>query len=157
MHGANSDIDWLQRDLGVYIVNLFDTCQASRVLNFPRNSLAHLLLHYCKFEADKQYQLADWRIRSVDWHLAPTSQPIGTCSPVAEGKRKKIEKDKDCNLGFRNKNMHNHFQIQFERKLLKIFGPDMAHFLQNIWRIIVGIGFIQKFSPVTHKFEKLQK
>ncbi len=57
------DIEWLQRDFGVYIVNLFDTGQASRVLNFARYSLAHLLAHYCHIEADKQYQLADWRIR----------------------------------------------------------------------------------------------
>lgn len=24
-HGANMDIKWLQRDFGVYVVNLFDT------------------------------------------------------------------------------------------------------------------------------------
>ena len=63
MHGADSDIDWLQRDLGVYIVNMFDTGQASRVMNMSRFSLAHLLQHYCDVTADKQYQLADWRIR----------------------------------------------------------------------------------------------
>jgi len=31
-HGADSDVIWLQRDFGVYIVNLFDTGQAARVL-----------------------------------------------------------------------------------------------------------------------------
>lgn len=30
LHGANSDIPWLQRDFGLYIVNLFDTGQASK-------------------------------------------------------------------------------------------------------------------------------
>ena len=25
LHGADSDILWLQRDLGVYVVNMFDT------------------------------------------------------------------------------------------------------------------------------------
>ena len=25
MHGAESDILWLQRDFGIYVVNLFDT------------------------------------------------------------------------------------------------------------------------------------
>jgi exosome complex exonuclease RRP6 len=32
LHGSDSDIVWLQRDFGIYIVNLFDTGQASRVL-----------------------------------------------------------------------------------------------------------------------------
>ena len=64
-HGADMDIQWLQRDIGVYVVNMFDTSQASRVLNLSRFSLAHLLQVYCGIQADKQYQLADWRIRSV--------------------------------------------------------------------------------------------
>jgi exosome complex exonuclease RRP6 len=31
-HGAESDIIWLQRDFGVYIVNMFDTYHASKIL-----------------------------------------------------------------------------------------------------------------------------
>ena len=31
-HGADSDVKWLQRDFGLYIVNLFDSGQASRIL-----------------------------------------------------------------------------------------------------------------------------
>lgn len=62
-HGADSDIEWLQRDFGVYVVNLFDTHQASRVLNLARHSLDHLLKHFCNVGSDKRYQLADWRIR----------------------------------------------------------------------------------------------
>jgi hypothetical protein len=27
-HGADSDIEWLQKDLGVYVVGMFDTYQA---------------------------------------------------------------------------------------------------------------------------------
>ena len=57
------DVEWLQRDLGVYVVNMFDTSQASRVLGLVRHSLAYLLKLYCNVEADKEYQLADWRIR----------------------------------------------------------------------------------------------
>ena len=64
-HGAQSDIEWLQRDFGLYVVNMFDTGQAARVLNLARYSLAHLLQVYCQVEADKQFQLSDWRIRSV--------------------------------------------------------------------------------------------
>jgi len=57
------DIKWLQRDFGVYVVNLFDTYHASHLLDFPGHSLAYLLQHYCDVIADKQYQLSDWRIR----------------------------------------------------------------------------------------------
>ncbi|KAM9752310.1 exosome complex component 10 [Menidia menidia] len=64
-HGADSDIEWLQRDFGLYVVNLFDTYQASRALNLARHSLDHLLKHFCNVDADKRYQLADWRIRPL--------------------------------------------------------------------------------------------
>ncbi|CAN9515579.1 unnamed protein product [Ophioblennius macclurei] len=64
-HGADSDMEWLQRDLGLYVVNLFDTHQASRALNLARHSLDHLLKHFCSVDADKRYQLADWRIRPL--------------------------------------------------------------------------------------------
>lgn len=65
LHGADSDIIWLQRDFGLYIVNLFDTYFPTKVLEFPHHSLAYLLKKYCNFDADKQYQLADWRIRPL--------------------------------------------------------------------------------------------
>lgn len=65
LHGAESDVEWLQRDLSIYIVNLFDTHKASKRLGFPRLSLAYLLKHYCNLDADKTFQLADWRIRPL--------------------------------------------------------------------------------------------
>jgi ribonuclease D len=65
LHGADMDILWLQRDLGLYIVNLFDTGQASRVLEMPSFGLAYLLKHYCDVNVDKKYQLADWRVRPI--------------------------------------------------------------------------------------------
>lgn len=64
-HGAESDIVWLQQDFNVYIVNLFDTFHASKLLEFPRHGLSNLLEMYCDFVPDKRYQLADWRIRCV--------------------------------------------------------------------------------------------
>ncbi|NP_998833.2 exosome component 10 [Xenopus tropicalis] len=65
LHGADSDIEWLQKDFGLYIVNMFDTHQAARILNLGRHSLDHLLRLYCNVESDKRYQLADWRIRPL--------------------------------------------------------------------------------------------
>ncbi|XP_012578007.1 PREDICTED: exosome component 10 [Condylura cristata] len=64
-HGADSDIEWLQKDFGLYVVNMFDTHQAARLLNLGRHSLDHLLKHYCNVDSNKQYQLADWRIRPL--------------------------------------------------------------------------------------------
>lgn len=69
LHGAFMDIIWLQRDLGLYIVSLFDTFHASRALGFPRHSLAYLLERFAHFKTSKKYQLADWRIR-------PLSKPM---------------------------------------------------------------------------------
>ncbi|NWX43188.1 EXOSX protein, partial [Steatornis caripensis] len=65
IHGADSDVEWLQKDFGLYLVNMFDTHQAARLLNLGRHSLEHLLKLYCNIDADKQYQLADWRIRPL--------------------------------------------------------------------------------------------
>ncbi len=59
------DIIWLQRDLGLYVVNLFDTFHASRALAYPQKSLAYLLKTFANVDAAKQYQTADWRIRPL--------------------------------------------------------------------------------------------
>ncbi|XP_039763194.1 exosome component 10 isoform X3 [Pararge aegeria] len=64
-HGANNDVQWLQRDFGVYVVGMFDTFQAARELGLPRKSLLALLKEYCDLEIDKTHQLADWRLRPL--------------------------------------------------------------------------------------------
>ncbi|KAI1173346.1 ribonuclease H-like domain-containing protein [Nemania sp. FL0916] len=65
LHGAYMDIIWLQRDCGLYIVGLFDTYEAACALQYPGRSLAYLLKRFVDFDADKKYQLADWRIRPL--------------------------------------------------------------------------------------------
>lgn len=64
-HGSDSDVEWLQKDFGLYLVNCFDTGQASRLLQLPHFSLAYLLQEICNVTADKQFQKADWRIRKL--------------------------------------------------------------------------------------------
>ncbi|XP_022832903.1 exosome component 10 isoform X2 [Spodoptera litura] len=64
-HGAEHDVIWLQRDFGVYLVGMFDTHQAATVLGLPGLSLKYLLMKYCQVDADKKYQLADWRMRPL--------------------------------------------------------------------------------------------
>lgn len=68
-HGAEFDIQWLQRDLSLYIVNMFDTYQAAKQLELPYLSLAYLLKTYCGIEPNKHFQLADWRIRPLPQEL----------------------------------------------------------------------------------------
>lgn len=65
LHGAQLDIQWLQRDLSIYVVNMFDTHIAARYLSYSGLSLAYLLNRFCDVQAMKQFQLADWRIRPL--------------------------------------------------------------------------------------------
>merc|ERR1719318_370543 len=65
LHGCDKDVEWLQRDFSIYLRNVFDTHQAGKLLGLPRLSLAWLLTNYCGVDVDKQYQLADWRIRPL--------------------------------------------------------------------------------------------
>lgn len=44
-------------------MGLFDTFEAAVALQYPSRSLAYLLKKFVDFDADKKYQLADWRIR----------------------------------------------------------------------------------------------
>jgi exosome complex exonuclease RRP6 len=69
LHGAFMDIMWLQRDLGLYVVGLFDTYHAARSLGYAGGSLAFLLEKFVQFKAQKQYQLADWRMRPLGKEL----------------------------------------------------------------------------------------
>ncbi|KAF2501683.1 hypothetical protein BU16DRAFT_522594 [Lophium mytilinum] len=69
LHGAFMDIIWLQRDLGLYVVGLFDTHHAARALGYTGGSLAFLLLKFINFSANKQYQMADWRVRPLPTEL----------------------------------------------------------------------------------------
>lgn len=67
LHGANYDIQWLERDFGIYVINMFDTGQAARLLNFASASLSYLLNKYCSVKSllKKKFQLADWRVRPL--------------------------------------------------------------------------------------------
>lgn len=64
-HGAHMDMIWLQRDLGLYVNGVFDTYFACVLLGYQGRSLAFLLSKFVNFDADKQYQLADWRLRPL--------------------------------------------------------------------------------------------
>jgi exosome complex exonuclease RRP6 len=69
LHGAFMDVMWLQRDLGLYLVGLFDTHCACRALGYTGGSYAYLLKRFTGVDAQKQYQTADWRIRPLPQEL----------------------------------------------------------------------------------------
>jgi len=73
-HGSTSDMVWLQRDLGLYVVGLFDTYHATYALGYPKHSLAYLLQRFENFTAQKQYQMADWRTRPLGKELLDYAQ-----------------------------------------------------------------------------------
>ena len=64
-HGCESDILWLQKDFGIYVVNCFDTFHAAKLLRYPALSFAHLVKYHCRVSLNKKYQLADWRQRPL--------------------------------------------------------------------------------------------
>ncbi|KAL3922365.1 MAG: hypothetical protein SGILL_002243 [Bacillariaceae sp.] len=65
-HGADSDVAWLQRDFGIFVINLFDTGRAARAMKLPSYGFAHVLERYVDgAKADKTHQLSDWRQRPL--------------------------------------------------------------------------------------------
>ena len=62
-NGRDSDIQWLQRDFGIHVVNMFDTYLAMKLLEMPKFSLLYLVKNYCDVTLNKQLQLSDWRTR----------------------------------------------------------------------------------------------
>lgn len=67
LHGADYDVQWLERDFGIYVVNMFDTGQAARLLQYPSAGLWYLLSQFCSVPTTlkRKYQLADWRVRPI--------------------------------------------------------------------------------------------
>lgn len=71
MHGVDNDVIWLERDFGLYFVNLFDTGIAADRLGYPQKSLSYLLERHVEALAidsftKKTLQRADWRRRPLD-------------------------------------------------------------------------------------------
>ncbi|GMT14334.1 hypothetical protein PFISCL1PPCAC_5631, partial [Pristionchus fissidentatus] len=65
-HGADYDVIWLQRDFNIFVRNVFDTYRAmKRDGTWTKFSLAALVHDYCGVQLQKEYQLADWRVRPL--------------------------------------------------------------------------------------------
>lgn len=99
MHGADYDVQWLQRDFGIYIVNLFDTGRAARALGFASAGYAHLLQRYVNITADKSHQLADWRQRPLpDDMMQYAIQDTHYLLPIYENIKADIAKHTDVTV-----------------------------------------------------------
>jgi exosome complex exonuclease RRP6 len=59
MHGADFDVVWLQRDFDIYIVNLFDTGQAARLLGEAKFSIMQNKLYFLHV-GTQIFQALDW-------------------------------------------------------------------------------------------------
>ena len=70
VHGAGNDVLWLQRDFGCFLVNVFDTEVACKVLGKDKISLKHLLAEHFGVAKDSKYQKADWRVRPLPQDMA---------------------------------------------------------------------------------------
>ncbi|KAL2335105.1 hypothetical protein Fmac_016318 [Flemingia macrophylla] len=58
----------LRIHIGPYLREVFKDPtkrKASKLLNLERNSLEHILQHFCEVTANKEYQNADWRLRPL--------------------------------------------------------------------------------------------
>ena len=69
-YAGRSDIKWLNRDFGIFIVNYFDLQFAFGTLQLKgENSLVTLLNKYCDLGIEKQdkknLQVSDWRVRPL--------------------------------------------------------------------------------------------
>lgn len=65
LHGAIADICSLQRDLAVYIVNMFDTYEAAKELALDTLQLRGLVGKYCNVTLNKSLRTSDWRTRPL--------------------------------------------------------------------------------------------
>ena len=94
-HGGESDIYWLQRDFGLFVVSIFDSYHASAVLNLERKSLSFLIEYFFGVKMDKTHQTSDWRIRPLPKDMKNYAQLDTKCLfPLYDALRYKIYTEK---------------------------------------------------------------
>ena len=69
-YSGASDLQWLNRDYGIFVVNYFDLYNAALFLDKNKDSsLVSLINEYCNMNLDKStkkiFQVSDWRIRPL--------------------------------------------------------------------------------------------
>lgn len=57
------DSQWLQRDFGVYLVNVFDTAIAMARLDYAKRSYSFMVSTFWDKELSKEMQTSNWTCR----------------------------------------------------------------------------------------------
>jgi len=147
-HGALSDVQWLDRDFGVYLVGLFDTGQAAKILGYPSMSLAYLLERFCKISSpDKKiFQTADWRRRPLpDQMLQYARQDTHFLLYIYDCLRKELGQTghiRDVwymsrNVGltrYQIEQFHPQAFLQHARKLPYVMKPQQLRVLEELFK-----------------------
>ena len=68
-HAVEYDLVCLKRDVGINVVNLFDTMQAARILGYQQVGLDAVLSRKIGITLDKKYQKADWGKRPLSQEM----------------------------------------------------------------------------------------
>lgn len=77
LHGAESDIVWLQQDFNLYIVNLFDTYHASRALSEVASTCSYATIKlFFQISLDMDLRLC-YLCTVTSWRINDTNQRIG--------------------------------------------------------------------------------
>jgi ribonuclease D len=75
-HGVSGvDVPSLYRDFGIFIVNLFDTLEAARVLDINEKGLSSLCSHYHLPNCDRYNSLKE-QYQMTDWTRRPLTEPM---------------------------------------------------------------------------------
>lgn len=72
---AGLDTRCLHRDFGCFLVNVFDTYEASKVLGLESQGLAKVCSHYGLRNSDVYVQLKETN-QSCDWQIRPLTEPM---------------------------------------------------------------------------------
>ena len=65
LYNASDQLLWLQRDFGVFMVNLFDIQMALNLLDQKTTSFADVLMEKMHEYINMRYRRADWRTRPL--------------------------------------------------------------------------------------------
>jgi ribonuclease D len=74
-HGISGDVQSLHRDFGIFVVNVFDTYEASKVMNLPKKGLAYLCEYFGIHNSDDYIELKRM-YQSCDWRHRPLTKPM---------------------------------------------------------------------------------
>ena len=64
-HSPFCDVKWLQKDFGIYLVNIFDTSAAGFLLKKRQFALKEFIELYFNVKINKNYTMADWSVRPL--------------------------------------------------------------------------------------------